>query len=418
MRVDVAIIGGGATGLWALDSLSRSGLTSLLIEPYTLGSGQTVASQGIIHGGLKYSLQGVLSRSAHQIREMPLVWRDCLSGQREPNLSSVDVRSQQCYLWRTEDLKSKFGMLGARIGLRVAPQIVEAGERPDVLRSNSGPVYSMPEQVIPPAGFLQALADRNRDRLLRVDESDGISFTRSSWGQVTSILLKDAGRELSIEPSTVILAAGRGNGALRQQVGLSAEKMQTRPLHMVMVKGRSLPKFNGHCVDGAKTRVTITSDLTSDGDVVWQIGGQVSEIGVKMDSEELIRHTARELQAVLPTLDTSELLWSTYRVDRAEGRTSSGVRPEEPVILNEGNCITVWPTKLAFAPSVAEAIVQQLGSTNALARQDRGPLRTPDEPQLKNWACPQVAKPPWETVQTWTRLSNPSSSPNSAGEAA
>ena len=119
--MDVVIFGGGAAGLWLLDELTRRGQCAVLLEANALGTGQSVAAQGIIHGGLKYTLQGMLTKSATSIREMPALWRECLDGQREPNLSDVRRRSNECYLWRTDSLSSRLGMLGAQFGLRIAP---------------------------------------------------------------------------------------------------------------------------------------------------------------------------------------------------------------------------------------------------------------------------------------------------------
>ncbi|MDP6360798.1 MAG: FAD-dependent oxidoreductase, partial [Planctomycetota bacterium] len=73
--VDVLIIGGGGAGLWLLDELTRANYEALLIECAALGTGQTVGTQGIIHGGLKYTLGGMLTGSAKAIRDMPALWR-------------------------------------------------------------------------------------------------------------------------------------------------------------------------------------------------------------------------------------------------------------------------------------------------------------------------------------------------------
>ena len=116
MHRDLIIFGGGVAGLWLLDEAVRNGYSAILVEASALGSGQTVASQGIIHGGLKYTLQGLLTGSATAIREMPLVWRECLAGQRQPDLTDTPVRSDYCYLWRTESVSSRLGMIGARFG--------------------------------------------------------------------------------------------------------------------------------------------------------------------------------------------------------------------------------------------------------------------------------------------------------------
>ena len=125
MRLDSVIFGGGAAGLWLLDRLSRDGHHVVLLEARALGTGQTVASQGIIHGGLKYSLSGLITRSAISIRDMPLVWRDALLGRTAPNLTRTRLRSDCCYLWQTDSLSSRVGMLGARIGLQVKSEAIE-----------------------------------------------------------------------------------------------------------------------------------------------------------------------------------------------------------------------------------------------------------------------------------------------------
>jgi len=168
---------------------------------------------------------------------------------------------------------------------------------------------------------------------------------------------------------------------------------------MAMVRG-ALPQFNGHCVDGAKTRITITSDTNSLGNTVWQLGGQVAEIGVDMNRGELIRHAARELAASVPGIDLSELEWNTYRVDRAEGATKTGVRPETAQVLKEGNLFTAWPSKLALAPRLATEVCDHLQQINVPPAQDD----TSWKEVLSTLPRPQVALPPWETAEDWVRL--------------
>ena len=59
MRLDVLVFGGGAAGLWCLDRLRRAGYHAILLESKAIGSGQTIQSQGIIHGGGKYALREI-----------------------------------------------------------------------------------------------------------------------------------------------------------------------------------------------------------------------------------------------------------------------------------------------------------------------------------------------------------------------
>lgn len=388
--LDVVVFGGGCAGLWLLDELVRCGYRALLIESQALGAGQTIASQGIIHGGLKYTLKGLLTRSAQVIATMPEQWRQCLAGQREPCLTETPLRADFCHLWRTGSITSRLGMVGARAGLRVAPKQIEGDEVPPILRRCPGGVYRLDEQVIDPRGFIADLARRNAAHLVHCTEP--VEW-RMEGRWIEGIGLMVGGGQVVLKPRAVVFAAGAGNAALRRAVGLSDAVMQRRPLHMAVVRGR-LPVLNGHCVDGQATRMTITTATTDDPAVnVWQLGGQVAERGVEMDRHTLIAHAAEELRDVLPGIDLDGLEWSTYRVDRAEAATTGGRRPDDASVLADGFVITAWPTKLALTPWMATLV---LGHLSALKPQ------TYDQPLPTDWPTPPVASPPWELESQWT----------------
>lgn len=392
VATDVVVFGGGAAGLWTLDVLAARGVRALLVETGTLGAGQTIGSQGIIHGGLKYTLQGLLTRSATAIREMPRVWRECLAGERVPNLSGVRMRSEFCYLWRTEALTSRLGMIGASFGLQVTPDIVPAERRPAVLAGCPGTVATLAEPVISPSSFIEVLRQRNLSRLLRVDP-EGVEFSATSAGKVAEIRLACGRHEISLRPRLVVLAAGAGNADLLARLGRSGPVMQRRPLHMAMVRG-NLPDLCGHCVDGAKTRVTITSERLADGRVVWQVGGQLAEDGVGMNERTLVSRAMSELEAVLPGFDLRGTEWATYRVDRAEGAVAGGKRPDDVQVSREANVLTCWPTKLALVPELARAVAGQVEASDESAL-------FPGE-IVREWPRPVVAASPWETA-AWLR---------------
>ncbi|MEM7229241.1 MAG: FAD-dependent oxidoreductase [Planctomycetota bacterium] len=391
--VDVVIFGGGAAGLWLLDEAHRCGHRALLLEPYALGSGQTIGSQGIIHGGLKYSLSLGRSSSARSIRDMPDVWRRCLAGDATPDLRSTRRRSDYCFLWRTSSIRSRIGMAGAKAGLRVTPQSIDDDERPEVLRNVPGQVARLEEQVIDPQSMLTTLADRHPSRILSIDPAHGVEVRASAPGQVDHVLLINpaTGDNLDVRPSSIVLTAGRGNDTLREQVGLDAARGQRRPLHMVMVRG-DLPVLNGHCVDGNRTRITVTSSRDHANRTVWQVGGQISEDGVEMDEQTLLETARREIEDVIPGIDLSRTEWATYRVDRAEANDSRGARPDDMFAEREGNTITAWPTKLALVPKLVERILELL---------DDPTWGDNKAPVVSNWPRPDVAVPPWETSAPW-----------------
>jgi glycine/D-amino acid oxidase-like deaminating enzyme len=395
IQVDVVIFGGGAAGLWLLDELSRAGYAVLLLEANELGTGQTIASQGIVHGGLKYTLSGLLTSSARAIRDMPLIWRRSLAGEHEPDLSRTRLRAEYCHLWQTRAWSSRVGMLGARAGLHVAPVRLERGERPSVLHDCPGIVARLDEQVIDIDSFLVNLYERNAQRILKIDRDSGLELACTSAGVVELIRLidPDSGAPADISAHRVVFTAGSGNAALRRAVGLPEDTMQLRPLHMVAVRG-DLPLLNGHCVDGAHTRATITSVEDFAGGMIWLVGGQIAEDGVGMSREALIGHARVELAEILPGFPTDRLEWTTYTVDRAEYATKGGIRPNEARITVEGNTISAWPTKFALAPQLAERVMKVLPSPQHGTADDVEVIRC--------WPRPEIAAAPWEQETTWS----------------
>src|SRR3990167_10670739 len=83
VAADIVIFGGGIAGLWLLNRLRQAGFSVILLESGYLGGGQTHKAQGILHGGMKYALQGAFTRDAQAIADMPEIWKQCLQGKGE-----------------------------------------------------------------------------------------------------------------------------------------------------------------------------------------------------------------------------------------------------------------------------------------------------------------------------------------------
>lgn len=386
-QLDTLVVGGGIAGLWILDRLVARGHACALIESDALGQGQTLWSQGILHGGVKYALAGKLTSSAAGISEMPSRWSACLTGKPvgdDPDLSGVRVRAGHCHLWRTESIASRVGMMGAKLGLAITPSDVRDADRPEALREVPGTVSRLDETVIDPVSLVQAFLDRHQQRMLRVPSD------HQRWSLDEGCVRLDTGQQ-SMSASRVVLAAGNGNAGVRQALGLSTDAMQVRDLHMVLLRGR-LPRLNGHCTDGAKTRLTITSIEGEDGSHIWQIGGEVSERGVDMDRARLIAFAQREVRACLPGVDLSRCEWATYRAPRAEARTAGGKRHDLPVVLEESRVLTVWPSKLVLAPLAADMVAERIESSA------HGSVGA----RFEGAEVPGVGLAPWDETREWS----------------
>jgi hypothetical protein len=286
-------------------------------------------------------------------------------------------------------------MLGAVATLQVKPVELAEPDIPPLLRACPRPVYRLDERVIDPLSLLQVLAERNRGLVWKVNAASGLTFEQRS----VIVRRPDADHSLHLQCRWIVLAAGEGNAPLRKQLGLPVEIMQRRPLRVALVRG-ALPTLNGHCVEGAKTRVTITSDVDHAGRTVWQLGGQVTEDGVTMAADEFLRHAKRELAAVLPGFRDAGLEWAEFSVNRAERSTSSGLMPGDVQIVREGNVFTCWPTKLVMAPLLSRRVIELLElSSHSDAQTWQSQLAA------LAWPEPAVAQPPWESELAWKNVS-------------
>jgi glycine/D-amino acid oxidase-like deaminating enzyme len=368
IQVDVLIYGGGVAGLWTLAALRHAGYRALLLENRALGAGQTIQSQGIIHGGFKYAIPGIEDMdSTAAIREMPSRWKRSLQGAGVPDLSKVRVHSPECLFWLPSGKVKEFiSKAGLRV-LRTEPRRLAKAEWPSIL-SGAASVYAVPEPVLDTGSLLSALAGA----------SDG-------WAR-----LDDQGA-LAVEAKVTVLTAGQGNADLLERFGHDPQLMQLRPLCMILLKG-DLPRLYGHCVEGSKTALTITSHPWQ-GQIVWQIGGEIAERYANQDDYARVRKAAAEtLKSHFPGLQMQKLQIATYRAIRAEARTRKGHRPSEAQATAVApNLIVAWPTKLALAPVVAEKILGAVAKTTQPSRvADASP---PDLP------IPPLAPYPWENVE-------------------
>lgn len=377
--VDVAILGGGIAGLWLLARLKRAGYSALLIESEALGAGQTLASQGIIHGGLKYAIDLKLGQDSAALADMPARWRAALNGTGEIDLRGATLAAENHLFWARRTLASRVaGFFGSRL-VRGRVEALDQSAWPQALRDpdHVGAVYALDECVLDVPSLLTALAALHAGCI------------KAGKAQIEDrgdhIVLDVAGRRITA--GHLISTAGAGNEALLPQLGLPAQAAQRRPLHQVLIGNAPAPLW-AHCFDTSdKPRVTITTHRQTDGTLVWNIGGLIAENGVQQSEAELIATARAEFAMLLPKLDFNRSRFAGYRVDRAEGATESGHKPDGPVLQRKG-CITLaWPTKLALAPRLADLVLAELSAPSGHA-----------QPDWADWSAPALAPAPWETI--------------------
>ena len=361
---DIVIFGGGIAGLWLLNRLRDAGYQTILLESEKLGSGQTLASQGIIHGGLKYALNGALGGASNVIADMPRRWRSCLAGEGEIDLRACRVLSDSYYMWSDAGFRSKLKtFLGSKslVG-RVAA--VERCDYPAFFRDATvqGSLYELPDFVLDTNSLLQVLAEKQRDYIFHVDRHD-VSFVRDDAGNVSAATITADGDSYRIEAQRFIFSAGKGNQQLILDADLQKPSSQLRPLNMVFVKSERLPPLFVHCIGDSFSltpKLTVTSHTDSNGTPVWYLGGEIAEAGVGR-SEAAQLDTAKALLAKLfPWLDLSDAEFECFAIDRAEANINNNYRPEDAYFIEEDNVLVAWPTKLTLTPNLADKIVAHL----------------------------------------------------------
>ncbi|WP_312955751.1 NAD(P)/FAD-dependent oxidoreductase [Pseudomonas songnenensis] len=383
LSTDVLIVGGGVAGLWLNARLRRQGFATLLVDKGTLGGGQSVKSQGIIHGGTKYALSGALTGASEAIADMPRRWREALEGKGELDLSGVRLLSDAHYLWSPGTLAGNLTSFFASKAVRSRVGQVKGDELPPALQHPrfKGKVYRLSELVLDVPSLIARLAELAGNSLLACQRIEPLFDGNELVG------LRVDGRE--IHAQRIVFSAGGGTAELLASLGLQQPAMQRRPLHMVIVKAPTLKPLYAHCLGGGtKPRITVTSHPTADGEWVWYLGGDLAEAdGVARDEATQVAAAKKELAELVPWIDLSSAQWATLRIDRAEPAQSALARPDNAFLAEQGRLLVGWPTKLALSPDFSDRVEA------ALARDGIRPGQHPALPELPR---PPLTGPFWE----------------------
>ena len=391
LQTDIAIIGGGIAGLWALNQLRNSGYSAILFEQEKLGGYQTIASQGMIHGGVKYALGGSLSGGSEAISDMPDLWRRCLAGEGKVDLRGTRVLSEDFFLWSGTSLTSRVTSFFASKMLRGRVEKLQANNYPLPLRDPGlrGQVYRLVDLVLDVPSLVETLAERHRDAIFKIDWQQAELQRHNGRA---SLLLADH----RIDPECLLLSAGTGNEKLIEQLGGTGPAMQRRPLQQVIVKHHYPEALYAHCMgSNPSPRLTISSHRSSDGQAIWYLGGDLATEGVNDDPAILIAKAKKELDELFPWIDFGQCEWRTVKIDRAEPKQSNLLKPDQAFVAPvEGldNVLAAWPTKLTLSPNLADEIELKLAAQNIQ------PKHQPELSTLSGLGHPGFAPAVWDEL--------------------
>ena len=333
--VDVAIVGAGIAGLWLGNLLAQRGVAFAICEAEAVGGVQTAASQGIVHGGLKYALGGKATASSRALAAMPARWRACLAGGGDIDLRGVPLLAEHMHLFAPEPSARVRLFFGSRLAAGQCRRL-DAAATP----FRRGTVAEMDDFVIDVPQLVRRLTAPLQDRIVAA-KVDALRLGRDG---IAAIATPDA----EIRARHVVLAAGLGNDALAHRAGFADVGMARRPLRQTSVRLRHAPGIYAHCLRssfGTAPDMTVTSH----GDVLY-IGGAVADDGAERSEEEQIAVVRGLLRRMFPAIDLSGARFDTHLATRAEPLRGTGGAFAE----RRGNCILCWPLKLSLAPRLGE----------------------------------------------------------------
>lgn len=393
MRIDkdIVILGGGIAGLWLLNRLRNAGYAAVLLERAALGSGQSVASQGMIHGGMKYALGGALTGATEAIADMPAHWQRCLRGEGDVDLRGTTLLSDAYYMWPRQSVRSRLNAFFGSKAVRGKVTAVGTAEQPAFFRGNiSGPLYRLHDIVLDVPSLLATLGERCRSHIHQIDWP-ATHIEHDAAGNITCVKLAGG---VDLHAQRFITTAGAGTEDLLRTLAPPAIAMQKRPLQMVVVKHAMPEPVYVHCVADQLTatpEVTITTHRCKDGASAWYLGGELAEAGASMSSAALLEKARSKLAELFPWCDLGAARFHSFHIDRAEAAQSGGKRPDHSSILSAGNVLYCWPTKLTLAPNMANTVM------TALAEQQVVPRPGIDMP-LPDLRWPGIALSPWDAL--------------------
>jgi hypothetical protein len=335
-NTDIIIFGAGIAGLWVCNGLKARGYNVLVLEKNAIGSGQTIASQGIIHSGLKYALGGKITPLAKEISAMPGRWTEILKD------SCIAAPSQQLLIPK--------GFAGGitRVVTKKIFAAKELAHMPDEINRSGfeGSVLSLNEPVLNIPDVLKKLAHKSVIRKIDMNEC-----------KIRKLHVETRGH--TIHAKAFIFTAGDGNKDCALGMRHKIES-QRRPLLMGLMKNVPFPLFAHFIGKSDKPVATITTHKTKDGVLVWYVGGLVAEQHKDSDPQDVYEAIRAAFAVYLPDIDFSGTEWAVLPIDRAEGKSGAKKMPKTPTIQRHNHTLYAWPTKLAFAPLLADMIVENV----------------------------------------------------------
>ncbi len=240
---DVLIVGGGITGAGVLHRAARSGLKALLIEQRDFGWGTSSRSGKMVHGGLRYLVQGQVKITWQAVRERQRLLRE-YAGLVEPMgfLFPLPVSRRRLRRIIGAGL-TVYDLMAGRLDHKFLFRSTFAGLAPGLEAERLWGGFNFTDAVTDDARLvLRLIEEAGEFGGEAVNYLAAKDFVRNRTGRVVGVIVQDAetGQSFEIRAKVVINTTGIWTDVLRARLGRSARLRRLRGSHLV-VPGWRLP---------------------------------------------------------------------------------------------------------------------------------------------------------------------------------
>lgn len=379
---DMAVVGGGATGLGvALDAAAR-GLRVVLIESHDFAKGTSSRSTKLVHGGVRYLAQGNIGLVREALRERSLIL------QNAPYLAQPLPFVVPSYHWWEVPFYGSGLMLydvlagGAGLGRtqlmgRAQTQASLAGLQPVGLK---GGVKYWDGQFNDArlAIALARTAACHGALLVNYCAATNLCYQN---GKISGLLCRDTlgGQEFQINSGCVVNATGVWVDALRQQDGLAVPNARGEPTPAMVA-----PSQGVHMVVDRRfldSDAALMVPKTSDGRVLFAVPwlGKVilgttdtprqdlarEPTAFEEEIEFILGESARYLRQAPRRADVKSIwvgLRPLVKPPQADGNDTKALSREHTIVVSRSGLVTVtggkWTTYRAMAEDVLDQCAQ------------------------------------------------------------
>ena len=243
---DIAVVGGGATGMGVAVDAAARGLDVVLLEAYDFGKGTSSRSTKLVHGGVRYLEQGNVSLVMSALKERGLLRQNAPHLVHDlafvvPNYSWWEAPFYGIGLKLYDLLAGKYGFGASKVLTKEETLELLPALEPEELRG--GVIYY--DGQFDDARLLVHLAMTAADHgatLLNYCPATGIQLDADGYASGVTARDEETGEELTIPARIVVNATGVFTDAVRRMADPAAEPIMVTSQGIHLVFDRSFLK--------------------------------------------------------------------------------------------------------------------------------------------------------------------------------